>query len=65
MFDIVRAVTRVNGIEVTYRKDGDFRLRDFSRDDLVAMGINPLDLLADPGAFVIDPEKHLICERFL
>lgn len=65
MFDIVGAAKKVNGIEVTYRKDGELRLRDFALDELVAMGVNPLDLLADPGAFAVDPEKHLVCERFL
>jgi len=54
----------VNGIEVTYRKDGEARLRDFTWDELTAMGINALDLMEDPGAFRIDPEKHLIYERF-
>jgi len=64
MFDIVRAEERVNGIEVTYRKDGEARLRDFTWDELTAMGINALDLMEDPGAFRIDPERHLIYERF-
>ncbi|TAJ44983.1 hypothetical protein [Methanofollis fontis] len=65
MFGIVDAVEHIDGIEVVYRRDGEERRRVFSQDDLITMGINPLDLLQAPEGFAIDPERGVVTEKML
>jgi hypothetical protein len=60
MEEITGAKKMVNGVLVEYRRGDVSQTMGFTYEDLIAMEINVLDLVENPGDYEVDPEGEAI-----
>jgi hypothetical protein len=60
MQKIVSSKKYQNGIQVFWSDAGKASMDFFSYEELVEQKINVLDLLNNPGIYLVDPAKHTL-----
>jgi hypothetical protein len=63
MKDIVTTRKMENGVAVYYLEGSEKKLESFNYSELIDLKINALDLLDNPKAYQVDPEKHRVAMK--
>lgn len=63
MEEIIAGIKKEDGIQVAWQKGTQTKGTFFTYAELIDMKINALDLLENPGNYLLDAEKRLIVFR--